>query len=67
MHLLHEAATGTDDESPSRKALETGVMLAPLSRYAMQSPRRGWLLGYAGFEAAELATAARVVGPLLLP
>lgn len=66
MHLLHEAPTGTDDESPGRKALEAGVMLAPLSRYAMQSPRRGWLLGYAGFEAAELATAARVVGRLLL-
>lgn len=65
MHLLHETSAVTDDEGPSRKALEAGVMLAPLSRYAMQSPRKGWLLGYAGFDAAELAAAARIVGPLL--
>lgn len=65
MHLLYEASPGTDDEGPSRKALDAGVMLAPLSRYTLQSPRKGWLLGYAGFDAAELVGAARIVGPLL--
>ena len=40
-------------------------MLAPLSRYAMQSARRGWLLGYAGFDDAEIRAAARVVGGLV--
>ena len=64
MHLLHEVAPGTDDETLSRNALAAGVMLAPLSRYAMQSPRRGWLLGYAGFDEAEIRAAARVVGAL---
>ena len=39
-------------------------MLAPLSRYAMQSQRRGWLLGYAGYGEAEIRAAARVVGGL---
>ena len=34
MHLLHEVAPGTDDETLSRQALAAGVMLAPLSRYA---------------------------------
>lgn len=65
MHLLHEGAPGTDDEAISRKALAAGVMLAPLSRYAMQSPRRGWLLGYAGYDTPEILAAARVVGALL--
>ena len=65
MHLLHEVAPGTDDETLSRQALAAGVMLAPLSRYAMQSARRGWLLGYAGFDDAEIHAAARVVGGLV--
>ncbi|AFU43750.1 transcriptional regulator [Acidovorax sp. KKS102] len=65
MHLLHEVAPGTDDETLSRQALAAGVMLAPLSRYAMQSARRGWLLGYAGFDEAEIRAAARVVGDLV--
>ena len=64
MHLLHEVAPDSDDETLSRNALAAGVMLAPLSRYAMQSPRRGWLLGYAGFDEAEIHAAARVVGAL---
>ncbi|HVL44062.1 MAG TPA: PLP-dependent aminotransferase family protein [Acidovorax sp.] len=65
MHLLHEVAPGTDDETLSRQTLAAGVMLAPLSRYAMQSERRGWLLGYAGFDEAEIRAAARVVGGLV--
>lgn len=65
MHLLHEVAPGTDDETLSRQALAAGVMLAPLSRYAMRSARRGWLLGYAGFDDAEIRAAARVVGGLV--
>lgn len=65
MHLLHEAPPGTDDEMVSRKALAAGVFLAPLSRYAMQSTRRGWLLGYAGFDTAEITAAARRLGALL--
>ncbi len=64
MHLLHEAAPGSDDETLSRKALTAGVMLAPLSRYAMQSQRRGWLFGYAGYSEAEIVAAARVIAHL---
>ena len=64
MHLLHEAAPGSDDESLSRRALSAGVMLAPLSRYAMESKRRGWLFGYAGYSEGELVAAARIVARL---
>jgi GntR family transcriptional regulator/MocR family aminotransferase len=64
MHLLLESAPGSDDETLSRKALTAGVMLAPLSRYAMQSQRRGWLFGYAGYSEAEIVGAARVVARL---
>ena len=64
MHLLHEVPKGTDDEPLARSAQAAGVMLAPLSRYAITSPRRGWLLGYAGYGDEEIRTAARVVGAL---
>jgi GntR family transcriptional regulator/MocR family aminotransferase len=64
MHLLHEVAPGSDDETLARKALAAGVMLAPLSRYAMESQRRGWLFGYAGFGEPEITAAARTVGKL---
>ena len=33
-------------------------------RYAVQSPRRGWLFGYAGYGDEEIRAAARVVGAL---
>ena len=64
MHLLYEAAPGSDDETLGREALTAGVMLAPLSRYAMHSPRRGWLFGYAGYSDAEIVGAARVIAHL---
>lgn len=64
MHLLHEVAPSTDDEPLARSAQAAGVMLAPLSRYAVQSARRGWLFGYAGYPDAEIRAAARVVGAL---
>ena len=47
-----------------RSAQAAGVMLGPLSRYAVQSPRRGWLFGYAGYGDEEICAAARVVGAL---
>lgn len=65
MHLMLEAPPGTDDAALSHRALRAGVVLAPLSRYAIDSPRRGWLFGYAGFDDDALAQAAQRVGPLL--
>jgi GntR family transcriptional regulator/MocR family aminotransferase len=64
MHLLLESAPGSNDEALSRSALTAGVMLAPLSRYAMESDRRGWLFGYAGYSDAEIIAAARVIAHL---
>ena len=64
MHLLHEVPTGTDDEPLARSAQAAGVMLGPLSRYAVQSARRGWLFGYAGYGDEDIRAAARVVGTL---
>ena len=64
MHLLLEAPPGQDDRPRAARALKAGVMLAPLSRYAIESPRRGWLFGYAGYDDEALQAAARRAAPL---
>ena len=64
MHLLHEIAPGQRDALLRARAREAGVFLAPLSAYAIESRRRGWVFGYAGYAPAELRAAARRLGPL---
>ncbi|MEK8050200.1 PLP-dependent aminotransferase family protein [Ideonella sp. DXS22W] len=65
MHLCAEVASAVDDATVSAAAARRGVLLAPLSRYTVAAPRRGWLFGHAAYEAAALQAAARAVGPLL--
>ncbi|HEX3139296.1 MAG TPA: PLP-dependent aminotransferase family protein [Rhizobacter sp.] len=65
MHLAHEVGARVDDTVLSRRAAEAGVYLAPLSLYCVEARRRGWLLGYAGFEEGVLRRGAKVVGGLL--
>ncbi|HEV8313836.1 MAG TPA: PLP-dependent aminotransferase family protein [Burkholderiaceae bacterium] len=65
MHLVHELPGGQSDVPLSARAREAGVFMAPLSAYTIDSARRGWLFGYAGYEAAALRAAARIVGPWL--
>ncbi|MCA0241884.1 MAG: PLP-dependent aminotransferase family protein [Proteobacteria bacterium] len=64
MHLLHEIPAHRSDLALSQRALQAGVVLAPLSRYTIESGRRGWLFGYAGFDAALLREAAARLGRL---
>jgi GntR family transcriptional regulator / MocR family aminotransferase len=75
MHLLHEASpvghqrrsgAAADDEALSQRALRRQVVLAPLSRYTIESPRQGWLFGYAGHDDEALRQAAQRVGPLFV-
>ncbi len=65
MHLLHELPAGQNDQSLSARAQDGGIFLAPLSRYTINSQRRGWLFGYAGYDTAALRAAANKLGKLL--
>jgi len=65
MHLALETAPGSDDGTLAQRAAEAGVWLAPLSRYAVASPRRGWALGYAAYGEAEVDAALARLAPLL--
>jgi GntR family transcriptional regulator / MocR family aminotransferase len=64
MHLTFEIGAGQRDTSLAAAAAQAGVLLVPLSRYAMQSRQRGWVFGYAGYDDAALRAASRVVGKL---
>ncbi|WP_395701805.1 PLP-dependent aminotransferase family protein [Aquabacterium sp.] len=64
MHLTAEVSGRRGDVALSARAREVGVMLAPLSAYTLESPRRGWVFGYAAYHDAALRDAARRVGPL---
>ena len=63
MHLLHEAPAGHADLDLSNAAAQAGLLLAPLSRYAIESRRSGWLFGYAGYDDKALHRAASRLGP----
>ncbi len=65
MHLSFEIGLGRDDTVLSRAAGEAGVYLAPLSLYGVETRRRGWVFGYAGYSERALRHAARSLGPLL--
>jgi GntR family transcriptional regulator/MocR family aminotransferase len=66
MHLCHELPPGRGDLELAQRAQAAGVLLAPLSRYAIESRRRGWLFGYAGYEDAALRAAAARLGRVLV-
>lgn len=66
MHLLHELPTGYNDQALPARAQAAGVLVAPLSRYCIESPRRGWLFGYAGYDTAALRAAAAYFTPMQL-
>ncbi|MDP3652136.1 MAG: PLP-dependent aminotransferase family protein [Rhodoferax sp.] len=62
LHLLHELPEGQNDQALSIRAQAAGILLTPLSRYTITSPRRGWLFGYAGYDTAALRAAAAQLG-----
>jgi len=65
MHLAYEIDADADDAPLARRAAEAGVWLAPLSRYTLSAPRRGWLFGYAAYGEAEMQAATQRLAPLL--
>jgi len=65
MHLVLPSPANGDDRPLAAHAAERGVWLAPLSRYTMAAPQRGWLLGYAAYGEAEVQAAVQRLTPLL--
>ncbi|MNJ37653.1 HTH-type transcriptional regulatory protein GabR [compost metagenome] len=47
LHMLLEADKSFDEEAVTSLALEKGIRVYPLSRYCLESDRKGWVLGFA--------------------
>lgn len=68
LHLLGWLPPGVSDVAAERAAVDAGLMVAALSRYAVARPARGALmLGYAAFTPAAIARAMERLGRLLAP
>ena len=67
MHLAHEVDGRVRDTALAERAAAAGVQLAPISRYCIEADRRGWLFGYAGYDEAALARAARALARHITP
>ncbi|HEX6105914.1 MAG TPA: PLP-dependent aminotransferase family protein [Gemmatimonadales bacterium] len=66
MHLVGWLPEGVSDEEAAGRAAAAGVETAALSRYALHPPARGGLLmGWAGYEPAEMREAVGILARVL--
>ncbi|WP_289140295.1 PLP-dependent aminotransferase family protein [uncultured Brevibacillus sp.] len=54
LHMLLEADNSFDEEAMTNLALEKGIRVYPLSKYCLESNRRGWVLGFAKVDEAAI-------------
>ena len=54
LHMLLEADKSFDEEAVTNLALEKGIRVYPLSKYCLESNRRGWVLGFAKVDEAAI-------------
>ncbi|MGE7093266.1 PLP-dependent aminotransferase family protein [Lysinibacillus sp. NPDC048646] len=54
LHMLLEAEEAFDEEAMTNLALEKGIRVYPLSKYCLQSNRKGWVLGFAKMDEATI-------------
>ncbi|MEF3311329.1 PLP-dependent aminotransferase family protein [Paenibacillus sp. GYB004] len=47
LHMLLEANEAINEEAVTNLALEQGIRVYPLSKYCLESDRKGWVLGFA--------------------
>ena len=67
MHLLGWLHADVDDRAVSQMAQDSGIIVPPLSRYALTPPPRGaLLLGYAAFTPRTIRVAARRLRSVLV-
>ncbi|WP_152392732.1 MocR-like pyridoxine biosynthesis transcription factor PdxR [Paenibacillus guangzhouensis] len=66
LHMLLEADTSIDEETVTKSALEHGVRVYPLSRYCVESERKGWVLGFAKVDEAAIEEGIQRLARLLL-
>lgn len=66
LHMLLEAEDSFDEESATNQALEKGIRVYPLSKYCLESDRKGWVLGFAKVDESAIETGIHRLAELLL-
>lgn len=66
LHMLLEADPSFDEEAVTNQALEKGIRVYPLSRYCLESDRKGWVLGFAKVDEAAIEEGINRLAGMLL-
>ncbi|QTH40166.1 PLP-dependent aminotransferase family protein [Cohnella sp. LGH] len=65
LHMLLEAEEAFDEEAVTRLASEKGIRVYPLSKYGLESKRKGWVLGFAKVDEAAIEEGIRRLAEIL--
>ncbi|MGN4125640.1 PLP-dependent aminotransferase family protein [Lysinibacillus sphaericus] len=66
LHMLLEAEESFDEEAMTNLALEKGIRVYPLSKYCLDSNRKGWVLGFAKMDEAAIEAGILRLSEILL-
>ncbi|MFC3748839.1 PLP-dependent aminotransferase family protein [Paenibacillus sp. GCM10012306] len=66
LHMLLEAESSFDEEAATDRALQAGLRVYPLSSYCLNTPRKGWVLGFAKIDEDTIEEGIHSLAELLL-
>ncbi|WP_431808127.1 PLP-dependent aminotransferase family protein [Lysinibacillus sphaericus] len=66
LHMLLEAEESFDEEAMTNLALEKGIRVYPLSKYCLETNRKGWVLGFAKMDESAIEEGINRLAKILL-
>ncbi|WP_088832451.1 MocR-like pyridoxine biosynthesis transcription factor PdxR [Paenibacillus tyrfis] len=66
LHMLLEAKPSFDEEAVTHLAIEKGICVYPLSKYCLESDRKGWVLGFAKVDESAIEEGIKRLAGMLL-
>ncbi|WP_159881536.1 MocR-like pyridoxine biosynthesis transcription factor PdxR [Paenibacillus puerhi] len=66
LHMLLEAESTFDEEAVTSLAMDKGIRVYPLSKYGLNSDRKGWVLGFAKVDEAAIEEGIKRLAGMLL-
>ncbi|WP_010502431.1 PLP-dependent aminotransferase family protein [Paenibacillus elgii] len=66
LHMLLEAGPSFDEEAVTNLAIEKGIRVYPLSKYCLESDRKGWVLGFAKVDESAIEEGIKRLTEMLL-
>lgn len=66
LHMLLEAEESFDEEAMTNLALDKGIRVYPLSKYCLETNRKGWVLGFAKVDEGAIEEGINRLAKILL-